>query len=95
FNNNKHISGKKTMLDEVVATRLKQTEIAGVNDAITRGLLLKFTIISMYCVARGWDSVIAYKEEMSVDRVVMRRDGKVNFLYLYIKLAKDFEKLQM
>ncbi|KAL0700538.1 hypothetical protein Bca4012_056660 [Brassica carinata] len=53
------------MLDEVVVTPLKRAEIAGVNDAITRGLLLKCAVISIYCVARGWESVIAYKEEMN------------------------------
>ncbi|KAG2267534.1 hypothetical protein Bca52824_062089 [Brassica carinata] len=71
------------MLDEVVVTPLKRAEIAGVNDAITRGLLLKCAVISIYCVARGWESVIAYKEEMSFIYVLIKYFGFFS-MYIYV-----------
>lgn len=67
--------------NEVVASPSDRTMIVGVNDVITRALLLKLAIISIYCVAIGWDGVIAYKEEMSINYVIFRYFG---FLLMYV-----------
>ncbi|EFH66848.1 predicted protein [Arabidopsis lyrata subsp. lyrata] len=53
------MSGEKTMPNASDESLTKKTKIFGVNVASTRSTMLKFAIISIYGVSRGWDSVIA------------------------------------
>lgn len=79
------LSGEKTMMDFSDENVAKKIIIFGVNDRSTRSNMLKFAIISIYGVVRGWDSVIAYKDELSFSYFLFRYFG---FLSMYIYVLK-------
>lgn len=73
----------KTMLNPSDKSVAKRTIIMGVNDAFTQSILLKWAILSIYGVARGWDNVVLYKEEMSFSYLLLRYFGFL-LMYMYV-----------
>lgn len=88
--NNKHkiyITSKKTMSDAYDENVAKIAKSLEVNDSFTRMLLLKWSIISMYGVARGFDSVTVIadnNEEMILSYPLLRLLRLFGFLSMYI-----------